>query len=58
MRYFEAIETATTPTKIHQPRVLHHWPWKVPGTRRMKAVLFPVSRPLAGHTMALFLKNS
>src|SRR5438270_1852513 len=48
MRYFEAMETTTTPTKTHHPRVLHHWPWNVPGTRRMNAVLLPVSSPLAG----------
>ena len=51
------METATTPTKIQIPRVLHHWPWKVPGTRRMKAVLLPVSNPLAGHKMTLSLKK-
>ena len=51
------METATTPMKIHIPRVLHHWPCNVPGTRRMKAALLPVSRPLAGHMITLSLKK-
>src|SRR2546430_11617897 len=57
IRYFDAMETATTPMKIHIPRVLHHWPCNVPGTRRMKAALLPVSRPLAGHMITLSLKK-
>ena len=57
IRYFVAIPKATTPMKIQIPWVLHHWPWRVPGTRRMKAVLFPVSKPLAGHRMVLSLKK-
>src|SRR6267378_2719968 len=57
IRYLVAIPRATTPMKIQIPCVLHHWPWRVPGTRRMKAVLFPVSSPLAGQMMALSLKN-
>ena len=57
IRYFVAIPSATTPTKIQIPWVLHHWPWRVPGTRRMKAVLLPVSSPLAGHRMVLSFKK-
>ncbi len=49
MKYLEAIERTTASTKTPAPRRLHHWPWTVPGTRRMKATLLPVSSPLAGH---------
>ena len=58
IRYFDAMETATTPMKIHIPRVLHHWPCNVPGVRRMNAVLLPVSNPLAGHMIAESLKKA
>ena len=58
IRYFEAIERATTPTKIQTPCVLHQSPCRVPGTLRMKAVLLPVSKPLAGHRITLSLKKA
>ena len=57
IRYFEAMDTATTPMKIQYPRVLHHCPCNVPGTRRMNATLLPVRRPLAGHMITLSLKK-
>ncbi len=58
IRYLDAIEMATTPTKIQMPCKLHHWPCNVPGVRRIKAALFPVSNPLAGHIIALSLKKA
>ena len=45
----ERIETAAVAAKIHQPRVLHQSPCRVPGTRRMNATPFPVRSALAGH---------
>ena len=58
IKYLESMEIATTPRKIQIPRRLHHCPCRVPGTRRMKATLLPVSKPLAGHMIALSLKNA
>ncbi len=49
IRYFDSSEIAAVPAKIHHPCMLHQSPCSVPGTRRMNATPFPVSRALAGH---------
>ena len=49
IRYFESRETAAVPAKIHHPFMLHQSPWRVPGTRKMKATPLPVRSALAGH---------
>ena len=53
---FESSETAAVPAKIHQPRIDHQSPCRVPGTRRTKATPLPVSIALAGHSRTCCLR--
>ncbi len=49
IRCLESSEIAAVPANIHQPRVDHQSPCRVPGTRRTNATPLPVSIALAGH---------
>ena len=50
--------TPAVATKIHQPRVLHQSPCRVPGTRRMNATPLPVRSALAGHMITCWRKKA
>ena len=58
IRYLDSSETAAAPAKTHQPCMLHQSPCSVPGTRRMKATPFPVSRALAGQRITCWRRKA